>query len=110
MKNKFSIAFSMTVIIILSLFVTGSALANPQTQLVSINKDGTAVGNGNSFNPRFSADGRFVAFESGSGDLVANDTNSLDDVFIRDMQTGSTTLISANQSGNSSNSESYWPV
>jgi Tol biopolymer transport system component len=36
------------------------------------------------FRPALSADGRFVAFESGSPDLVADDTNDAFDIFLRD--------------------------
>jgi hypothetical protein len=39
------------------------------TELVSINQGGTGSGNGVSFNPVISADGRFVAFYSSGSDL-----------------------------------------
>ncbi|HOX57811.1 MAG TPA: hypothetical protein P5205_06300 [Candidatus Paceibacterota bacterium] len=45
--------------------------------------------------PRLSADGRFVAFECGDGNLVANDRNQDTDVFVRDLSTGGVELISA---------------
>jgi hypothetical protein len=67
--------------------------------LVSLNSAGTAGGNASSVNPVISADGRFVAFESRASDLVANDTNGHSDVFVRDMQTGVTTLVSLNAAG-----------
>jgi Tol biopolymer transport system component len=73
------------------------------TKLVSINLAGTGSGNGNSFSPSISADGRFVTFSSTSSDLVDNDTNGKGvDVFIRDTQTDKTTLVSANSAGTSS--------
>ena len=53
------------------------------TQLVRVNSSGTASGNGNSSPSALSADGRFIAFNSGASDLVANDTNNLFDVFVR---------------------------
>jgi Tol biopolymer transport system component len=46
-----------------------------------------------------SLDGRYVIFSSEAPDLVANDTNSSRDVFLRDLQTGSTTLISTRADG-----------
>ena len=66
------------------------------TKLVSINRDGTGSGNGTSFGPSISADGRFVTFQSTSSDLVDNDPdgNGLD-TFIRDTQTDKTTLVSS---------------
>ncbi len=80
------------------------------TELVSINQAGTGSGNGVSFNPVFSTDGRFVAFSSGASDLVANDTNGTEDVFVRDLQTGTTTLVSINRTGTGSNGGSSDPV
>ena len=41
-----------------------------------------------------SGDGRFVAFTSGASNLVAGDTNALDDVFVRDRQAGTTERVS----------------
>jgi len=52
-----------------------------------------------------SADGRFVAFYSGSNNLVAGDTNGQGDVFLRDLQTGQTTRVSVSSSGAQGNSE-----
>ena len=50
--------------------------------------------------PRVSSDGRFVAFNSDAGDLVADGTNFGDDnVFVRDVIGGTTTLVSVNQTG-----------
>src|SRR5262249_42359268 len=44
----------------------------------------TCEGDGHSQRPAVSADGRFVAFDSQADDLVANDTNETDDVFVRE--------------------------
>ena len=43
-----------------------------------------------------------MAFNSGASDLVANDTNGTFDVFVRDLQRGTTTLVSVNQFGTGS--------
>ncbi|HXQ74816.1 MAG TPA: Calx-beta domain-containing protein [Pyrinomonadaceae bacterium] len=81
------------------------------TTLVSVNLSGTGGGNGDSQNPAISADGRYVAFESRAGNLVANDSNNSLDVFVRDMQTGITTLVSINTFGTGSgNGESFRPT
>jgi len=72
------------------------------TTLVSINRAGAAGGNGNSGGAVMSADGRFVAFSSDANDLVANDTNGGTDVFVRDLQAGTTTLVSVNRAGTDS--------
>src|SRR5215207_8459450 len=75
------------------------------TALVSANVAGTDGGNGDSQHPAISADGRYIVFESRANNLVANDTNTRLDVFVRDMQTGSTTLVSVNSAGTGSGNE-----
>ena len=42
------------------------------------------------FRSSISADGRFVAFDSGATDLVSGDTNGEFDIFVHDRQTGNT--------------------
>lgn len=54
------------------------------TTLVSVNQNGNG-GTGDSFPTGISADGRFVLFESTASDLVANDRNGVNDVFVRDL-------------------------
>lgn len=75
------------------------------TTLVSANLAGTDGGNGDSQHPAISADGRFVVFESRADNLVANDTNIRSDVFVRDMQTGITTLVSVNSAATGSGND-----
>lgn len=58
-----------------------------------------APGAGASGQASISADGRFVVFESLAEDLVADDTNLQSDVFVRDLQTGSTTRASLSAAG-----------
>ena len=59
----------------------------------------TAGANGWSFDPSISADGRFVVFASSANDLVPGDTNGNYDIFLRDLQTGTTTLLTAGANG-----------
>src|SRR6185503_12898920 len=81
------------------------------TTLISLNISGTGGGNDDSQNPAISADGRYVAFESRANNLVANDNNTWSDVFVHDMQTGITTLVSVNSAGTGSgNHDSYKPT
>jgi hypothetical protein len=49
--------------------------------------------------PAISANGRYVAFQSFSGDLVPGDTNGLWDVFVRDTLTGTTERVSSMPDG-----------
>jgi hypothetical protein len=46
-----------------------------------------------------SDDGRRIAFVSQASNLVANDTNGTMDVFVRDLVTGATTLVSTSTNG-----------
>lgn len=59
--------------------------------LVSVNTNGVP-GNLQSWDAAMTPDGRYVAFSSAAQDLVPNDTNSLVDIFVRDMQAGVTVL------------------
>ncbi len=82
------------------------------TALVSLTRDaGVNAGAGESFEPSISDDGRFIAFSSDAPNLVASDTNNSIDVFLRDLQTGTTTLVSRNNDGqNSGNAISDSPL
>jgi uncharacterized repeat protein (TIGR01451 family) len=56
-------------------------------------------GNDNSSLPVVSADGRFVEFTSFASNLVRDDTNNRDDVFVRDRQAGTTARVSVGSAG-----------
>jgi archaellum component FlaF (FlaF/FlaG flagellin family) len=66
-------------------------------------------GNGNSQRPALSADGRYVAFESVATNLVSGDTNAQNDVFVRDLASGTTQRVSVGIHGQG-NSGSYEPA
>jgi len=68
------------------------------TTLVSANSVGVQ-GNGFSFSPKISGNGRYVVFSSGATNLADADTNGKTDIFVRDLQTGQTTMASVNSSG-----------
>lgn len=82
------------------------------TKRASVNSD-EIEGNGDIFYASFSAaisgNGRFVAFASASNNLVPGDNNSKDDVFIRDLQLGTTRRVSVNTLGTESNDDSGSP-
>jgi WD40-like Beta Propeller Repeat len=73
-----------------------------ETWRVSVSSNGTQ-GDLGSFGPVISGDGRFVAFTSPATNLVANDTNNLNDAFLHDIQTGETLRTSVSSSGVQSN-------
>jgi Tol biopolymer transport system component len=67
--------------------------------LVSVNLTGTGGGNGSSFPTGLSTNGQFALFESAASDLVANDTNNANDVFLRDTINNVTWLVSIGTNG-----------
>lgn len=69
------------------------------TALVSRASGGGAKANADSFSPTVSADGRFVAFASNASNLHPDDGDTVTDVFVRDLQTGVTTLASRADGG-----------
>jgi len=76
-------------------------LLNNTTMLVSTSTNG-GVGNGVCRGSVMTPDGRFVAFVSAAKTLVPNDTNNIADVFVRDLQSNVTTMVSVGaQSTNS---------
>jgi len=80
-------------------------LPNGMTTRVSVDASGAQV-SGDSRAPTLSADGRYVAFYSLSPGLVGGDTNGVSDVFVRDLLTGSNTLVSVDSSGAHANGAS----
>lgn len=65
--------------------------------------------NGASRNPRISADGRYVVFESIASSLVAGDTNNAVDVFRHDRLTGETVRVSVATGGGQASGDSTDP-
>ncbi len=83
-------------------------LQTSQTTLVSRSSAGMH-GNGMSQHPTISADGRFVAFYSQAGDLVAGDISGIGgftDTFVHDRETGETTMVSVSSAGVQANNHS----
>ena len=68
------------------------------TTLVTLNAAGRAA-NGDTWQVTVDAKGRFVAYVSEASNLAPDDTNGVTDVFVYDVRTGATTLITRNSSG-----------
>ncbi len=66
-------------------------------------------GNGDAIMVSISKNGRYVAFQSKSSNLVAGDANGVDDVFLHDRATGVTTLVSQSTAGVQGNAASVSP-
>jgi hypothetical protein len=69
-----------------------------QTTRVSVSSSG-AEGNSASVLAAISANGQAVAFESAASNLVPNDTNGLQEVFVRNLTTGQTVRASVSTAG-----------
>lgn len=65
------------------------------TTRVSVSRHGKQT-NGNNFFPVVSGNGNIVAFQSDSSNLVKDDTNGHEDVFVRNVRKGNTTRVSLN--------------
>jgi Tol biopolymer transport system component len=65
------------------------------TAMVDVDTNGIGAAFGQPSAPQMSADGRFVVFECPDAGLAANDRNRAFDVFVRDLATHTTELISA---------------
>lgn len=79
--NDISCDFSSQVSECFDIFVHD--LQTGQTVRVSIASDGTPANDG-SYNPRISSDGRYIVFDSPTTNLVSDDTNHTNDVFVHD--------------------------
>jgi Tol biopolymer transport system component len=75
------------------------------TERISVGSSGKQ-GNRDSRLPAISADGRFVAFESGASNLVPGDGNGVVDVFVRDREAGTTERVSVDSAGQEGNGRS----
>jgi Tol biopolymer transport system component len=74
---------------------------------VSIATDGTE-GTGRNGPPSLSADGSVVAWWSRATELVPDDTNGQDDIFVRDRQAGTTTRINVSSAGEQAEGGGSW--
>ena len=94
-SRRFGVAGAIGAIIGL-VVMSVPASAAPTTRRVSVKSSGAQAGaiGEHSGDPTVSATGRFIAFESEKSDLVANDTNTSEDVFLHDKSTGKVTRIS----------------
>lgn len=71
---------------------------------------GGGNGDGHSFEPALSGDGRWVAFTSYARDLVAVDTNARRDVYLRDLLLGTTLRVSLGAGGAEPDHDSSRPA
>ncbi len=75
-----------------------------------ISQAGGVSGNGGSGGATFSSDGTKILFTSVASDLVAGDTNGREDVFVKDLITGTLTRVSTETGGAQLNGASTAPA
>jgi Tol biopolymer transport system component len=80
------------------------------TTRVSVSTAGGAQADGHSFASALSADGRYVAFDSGATNLVRGDTNGEFDAFVHDRRSGETSRVNVSTGGAQADLGSGWPV
>ena len=101
-----------------ALFIAAAAAAALAAQAPSNVTERVSVGDdeaqanqisGRRSGPTLNADGGVVAFDSLASNLVAGDTNGVDDVFVRDRVAGRTERISVSSAGDQGNGTSVQP-
>jgi Tol biopolymer transport system component len=78
-----------------------------ELKLVSTSDTGVK-GNGDSFAPRISGDGKRVVFTSMATNLDPADTDPGIDVYVKDLATGDISLVSASAAGTKGDGRSFW--
>jgi len=79
------------------------------TERVSVSSTGEQGNNGSRVGA-ISADGRFVAFDSSADNLVPEDTNGMQDVFVRDRIARTTERVSVSSAGAQGDFASQWLI
>jgi len=69
------------------------------TERVSVDSAGIQANGWNGWAPAISGDGRYVAFSSSATNLVPDDTNGNDDIFVHDRYTHTTERVSVDSAG-----------
>lgn len=80
-----------------------------QTNRLSLSANGTE-GNGHSFTPALSADNNWVAFVSGATNLTSQPTDGTWLVHLKNIQTGTVTLVSVSSMGVPANDHAFAPA
>jgi Tol biopolymer transport system component len=79
------------------------------TALVSVNTDGIHAGNGDSFMPIISANGRYVLFHSKASNLATGSSSYGENLYFRDLQTGTTYVLTSAFNGIGASAVSMTP-
>jgi len=105
----------MVFVVLILLVVSLTGLTFParaalgETIRVSVNTSG-AQANGRSAFAALSGDGRYIVYESDASNLVSNDTNGAEDIFLYDTSTKVTSRVSISSSAVEANGASQSPA
>ncbi|MEK7621210.1 MAG: choice-of-anchor U domain-containing protein [Patescibacteria group bacterium] len=81
-------------------------IQNQTTERISLSSTGTQLTDSSSY-PSISFDGRYITFTNAGSDVVAGDTNSTYDIFLRDRQSSTTNRVSVSSSESESSGMSF---
>src|SRR5919106_4472385 len=95
-------------VIVAGVAAASPAAAAPNTQRLSVSS-GDVQGDSGSLGSAASGKGTLTAFDSGATNLVANDANGAQDVFVRNKKSGKTSLVSVRSNGAQGNGNSGVP-
>jgi len=96
--RRLTLAIGLTVIAV-AMAAPSATLASPGTKRVSVNSAEAQALGGWSWAPSISATGRYVAFTTKATNIGPGDTNEWNDVYLRDMKSGTTRWVSTPRSG-----------
>jgi hypothetical protein len=101
---------SMPALVFLVAMLLGAshAVAVPGDIMLASTSDAGTKGNGGSSTPSSSADGTKVAFYSTATNLDPADTDTLHDIYVKDLASGDITLASTSDTGVKGNGSSFW--
>lgn len=85
------LSLALLALVVLILF---GVAASPSISVLPANFDAGLAADGSSSSPAISADGRYVAFTSSANNLSNDDQDRFTNVFVRDLVTNTTTLVS----------------
>ena len=83
-------------------------IAEATTERISVGVEGEPANGDSLLGVAISADGRFVAFASAASNLVADDSNGVADVFVRDRELRTTRRVSIASNGDEADEGVFW--
>ena len=107
-SNKKAAAAVIVALVAMSFTPAPASAGTATTARVSV-ASGGIESHGHATSPAISADGRYVTFASTAPDLVPDDTNATEDVFVHDRQSGATTRVNVASDGTQANGDAFGP-